>query len=268
MGVDWQRVRIRPGVDQAELRGLVAEQAALAWQVLYHMEPPTRQGWWLVTDHVEPDQEVRQRYRRACEALTERFELADHDADFPPSWRFTALGSHRPFPPDWQAAALRTWLPDELPTQVDRWRGYLDEVRAGLRRAELLARYLRQMGSEVRESWLLLKERAEETTHRTNAWAAKPKLAAVREHLATLPVPPQWTGARPDDAYRDLHRLDEERVRLTRELDATLPGNWKLRRYERIPSFDEYLANDEWITELLRWLDRACEQEQGLFLDG
>jgi hypothetical protein len=293
MGIDWYRVRIRGGVDRNELRRLIREQAELAWPVHFHLagppERPERPGWWGDEDfpgRIEPSDDTRRRYGRVVAAIEERLHVAGRDSwqedidwdEFPGSWRFSALGRHPLLPPEWRADALRTWLPEELPERRRRWSRYLEAVRSGGHRPYLLARYLHDMSTRIRHGWEVLTTTAEATKERTNTWAAKPALVELRTHLAAMPAPavhpdPRWNEwkhrhGEVDPAYDEIHRADELRVRLTRALDAKLPGNWKIRDYDPIPSFEEFLAeaDDPWRSGLFEWIDRCCEEEQGVFL--
>ncbi|GLY79229.1 hypothetical protein [Actinoallomurus iriomotensis] len=295
MGVDWYRMRIRGGADRDELHRLIHEQAELAWPVHFHLagppERPEQPGWWDdegFPGRIQPGGDTRQRYGRVVAALDERLHVAGTDSwskdidwdGFPGSWRFSALGLHPLLPPEWRADALRTWLPEELPRQ--RWSEHLEAVRSGRHRPYLLARYLHDVSARVRHGWDVLVGTAEATRERTNAWASKPALVELREHLAALPEPavrpaPRWSEWKDRHgeadparapAYEEIHRADELRVRLTRVLDANLPGNRKIRHYQPIPSFQEFLAeaDDPWRSGLLQWIERCCEEEQGVFL--
>lgn len=279
VSVDWVRMRVRDGVDLAEVADLVEVQASLAWRVHFHMAPPREQGWWVEIGNptAAPSEDERTRYGAAWDGLAARLDVAGDDGDVPATWRFNALGTHRLFPPEWQADALRTWLPGELP--VRQWRDYLDAVRAGRYRRYLLDRYLHDMSRHVLAEWRMLTTAAAETAGRTNTWATKPDLVAARTRLAGLPEPlvtaevPVLSDTRdidPDQeaAYQALHRDDVQRVRLARELDAALPSRRRQRRYEPIPSFDDYLTDvdDDWCAGLLDWLAAAGDRGEGVLL--
>lgn len=275
MGIDWVRMRVRDGVAPAELKDLADVQAKLARSVLCHAEPSA---------------DDRRRYGAAWDGLTARLHVAGFDSwdgdtdwtEFPPSWRFNALGTHPLFPQEWQATALRTWLPAELPDHVRTWRDYLSAVRAGRYRHYLFAKYLHDQSTELLAEWRLMAGFAAETATRTSAWAAKPGLVAVRTRLTSLREPavtspaPAWptddadgdVDPDQDPAYRALREADARRIQLARELDAALPGRWQRRRYQPIPTFAEYLAeaDDDWCTGLLDWLTRVSAHGQGVLL--
>lgn len=297
MGIDWCRMRIRAGADRDELHRLVREQAELAWPVHFHLagppEPSEEPGWWGdegFPGRVEPSGDTRQRYGRVVAAIEERLHVAGLDSwredvdwdEFPGCWRFSALGLHPLLPPEWRADALRTWLPEELPGRRQRWSSHLETVRSGRHRPYLLARYLHDVSAQVRHGWEVLIKTAAATEERTNAWASRPALVELRTHLAALPAPvvqpaPRWSEWKhrhgevdPDQvpAYAEVHRASELRVRLTRALDAKLPANRKIRDYDPIPSFQEFIAeaDDPWRSGLFQWIERCCEEGQGVFL--
>lgn len=274
VGVDWVRMRIRDGVDLAEVAELVEVQARLAWRVHFHMAPPREQGWWVAIGNptAAPTEDEQTRYGAAWDGLAARLHAVESDDDVPATWRFNALGTHRLFPPEWQADALRTWLPGESPAH--RWRDYLDAVRAGRYRRYLLDRYLHDMSRHVLAEWRDLVATADETAGRP----AKPELVAARTRLSGLPEPRVTTtvpvlsdagdiDAEQEAAYLTLHRDDAQRVRLARELNAALPAR-RRRRHAPILSFDDYLADadDDWCTGLLTWMADARERGEVLLL--
>lgn len=66
------------------------------------------------------------------------------------------------------------------------------------------------------------------------------------------------------DRYLDDMRCQvRERWQALKKRAHERPNN-----YQRIPSLCEYVADDEWVTGLLDWMTRACEENQGLHLYG
>ncbi|MFF5261869.1 hypothetical protein ACFY4C_23270 [Actinomadura viridis] len=259
MGVDWIRMRPRPGVSRARLAALADAQAAAF----------AASGHWYEGefDHLltEPGP--------GSTELTGQVEM-DRG---PGNVRRVMLVTLNPaLPAEWRLAAYRSHLPDELPGLLDGWRSHLDRVRDGAHRPYLRAWYRYATSRRLAQEWSELRARALAARDRTNAWATRPELVEVRERILAVPVPvvspvPHWGAdppSPPDPPAPDPPGRGAA-VALARAWNHRVPRGQRVY-VTRPPGFgaylDEALGSPD-LADVLDWMDRARVEGYGLFLD-
>jgi len=283
-------MRLRPGVDAAELRRLVHREYELS-----------RVCNLLRTDYSERDgiahkasgayQEYQRRHQHH---LAEFAEIADRldaafdkasegPADFPSLFRTYPITSNAIFPPEWRLAAQRTILPDELPSLLAEWQDLVASIKRGMFRPYLLGLFCYQVYLEVDDQWFYLKGAAEDALGRTTAWAVRPEFRDVCRKVVDVPEPPfvpiplwkMWmnrTEYDPATAQRwsELSAFAEylEEHRRAFNVKARVRQRFTMERLRG--GFEGYLANadDPWLHEFFVWAQRCCEEGMGLYLWG
>ncbi|MFG1858235.1 hypothetical protein ACGFJT_40810 [Actinomadura geliboluensis] len=248
MGVDWYRMRLRPDAGAAALGAAVrAQRAAFAasggWfpDEFGHLDPPAPANGPDITDMVDVDTGAGNSHRVIALVLTPLL---------PAEWRF---------------AMYRSFPPDELAAHLRRWRTHIEEVRDGGHRPYLRAWHAYTTSRRLADEWSALRQQALNAVPRTNAWAVRPELVDVREHILALPPPaagpaPRW-GGKVQAAAIDAAPY----VRLAREWNRRVPANQKVH-VAQPPSFSEFLDDDS-PDETLHWMEEAAEEGYGLLLD-
>jgi hypothetical protein len=290
MGVDWHRMKPKPGTDLTKLREL-ARAEAVAYQSM--------NGWYPVheTDPVARDIQL-ELHRVACgaatEAIRERTDWAGWDrerecaTDYPdlvPTWRVLVLSQNPIFPPLVRCQAFRTILPDELPDQLAAWRQWTEGVLHGDHDAYLRELHCYVTADWARYHWSCLHRTAVNSLSAIGGWASKPELVAVRDEILRLPepailripvMPTSLPRGLPDidfaDAYPAALATARSLVELTKRWDACVRDNKKLKYYEECYRFslDDFRAHasEQWVQEFFAWAGQCVELGFGLCLDG
>jgi hypothetical protein len=288
-------MRPKQDADLAEVERLIRQQAEAFQATPYY---------W-ATDTLTPDsylertrEQFERAYLEASQALKERLDFPEYDdetdrccddADLAPCWRVNAITCTTVFPPRWRLRAHRTILPHELAGQIREWRVWLSAVEAGRFRRYLLDLYVYERTMFLRVHDELLRDLAQASLSKQTTWARRPELAAVRERILGLTVPPlapapigpriedELVGPDPfdpggDARYRDLRRRIVEVCTLTEDWNRTVRGRrWRLAGWDADahPDFHGFLAQtrDPWLRDFLNWAETCGSLGMGLFLD-
>lgn len=286
MGISYIRMRLRPGPPREQVAALTEEQARAFHALDYGA--PYSPLFPLAERDAQYTAAWADRYSEASNALTECLDEVRHEdaaPDFPNSVRVYPVTYCIALPPEWRRRAFRTILPDELPAQCSEWRGYVDDSLAGRNRDYLTALHLHQVSVAVFERWHNLIQTATHAAERAKLWAMLPGFPALREEMASLPEPvlhpvPVWSvwqagAASPsppavtEAASAALQCLDTWMMRLSHEWDGRVRG-WKigLDRPVAIPLDDWLDARlNEKLPSFLAWVERCCQEGEGLSLD-
>lgn len=289
MGVDWVRMKLRPGVDPAEVARL--SEACNRRDVRGWTEGLTD------ADDGPPWTEPSPEDRRAVNELWQTlkgllelppafygdFELQPLDGDTAPDDPAIRLAeitrvyvlTHNPvFPPEWRRGAYATFVPDELANRLRRWSEYIGAVRRGEYRGYLSELFLalNRRESSHRDAMEELRSALAESFERTNAWTQKEKFLKVREQILADPMLsmadahppdrvklPEFDPARRDEpldpstfeAHELLAAAHQRAANLVRAWNRCVPQSRKLS-VPRLPyrDFDAFVA---WSDD--RWLD-------------
>jgi hypothetical protein len=285
VGIDWVRSRPRTKTPSAEVAVLVQQQAD-AFQAMPF--------YWDIGPHVDtyedPGDSQRGRatlctYREASDRLRARLEpVADATEAFPLAWRVNVVLAADIFPPQTQRAALRTYPPRELPGLLSNVERYLNDVRAGRRPNYVQRLYLYRESRRLLYLWHALDRAANATVGRKNAWASKPAVGEVRDHIVALPMPtqhalPPWpdhghdaeADGRHDPRHGELSRAADALHDATRRFNRAVPSNLRLSlsRIGLFRSYRDFLAqvHDPALDGFTSWVAETCRRRQGLFLD-
>jgi hypothetical protein len=312
MGADWLKFRIRPGADANEVR----EMAAFVSEQYPH-------GRWIVTpSSFADDDATRDLWQKAVTRLESLLVFPKgclQDVDY---WSYTALTdppgmnlevafgdqewvapqlrdvdlcrvyviSHNPvFPIEWRDEAYRIILPADLRDYCDKWRGYIQEVRAGLWRQYLHDLYLfdRVTDGHQYEQVEDLVNGARTSLTRTNAWCRKEGLSPIRDRILRCNAVERLRSIRqatPRPRFADAVRAgtvtaeqqQEEagywELRQTaavqiKEWNRLVPQKWKVQYPVKI-SFGDFLARADcsWLNGFFAWCEELVGGEYGLFL--
>lgn len=274
MGIDWQPMKLKSGVSR-ELVGEIIDTQAKSFQA----NPYYWDTSGLLTSDSEPGKESEDLiniYVKSSDALRDCLEIYT-DTIF----RVYPITHSIIFPPEWRLAALRTFLPEELPSQLSDWYDYLVAINEGFYRPYLFQLYLYEISIDLFTHWKYLRETAEFTLEKTNAWARRREFVEVRQEILELPQPhiypsPLWSYFRTlnhsidyanDIDYCGILSFSETVVKLTRAFDSKVKGSWKIRWYDPVPTFEQFLegANDDWIQQFMAWTFRCTLEHKGLF---
>lgn len=257
MGVDWVWVRPRAGVDPEVLRAAIQVEAL----------------WYQRKGLTYPDEFGHLPEPVAPESAPEFHTLVEQEGET--TWRVKALILNTAVPPEWRLEAFRSHLPHEVPRLVERVRGHLAEVAAGRHREFFRAWHTFRVAREAVRMWGALRERAQASAGRTNAWARSEELAMVRERIEAVPTPvipraPLWGAPLPALEGERAAAVAAPLLELVREWNRRVPVAqriWTLMP----PPFETELAeavSDDWLAGLLEWMEQAAERECGLALWG
>ncbi|MFB4320554.1 hypothetical protein [Actinomadura sp. 21ATH] len=283
MGVDWVRMRPRPGTDPAELaRAVRAEAAEFAASGHWFAEefdhlPAARHPASLRATWGTGEGEVPPRVSALVEA----------DARPGATHRLISLALTPLLPAEWRFAAHRTHLPDDLPALAAAWRTHIDQVRAGAHRTHLRAWHAYSTARRLAAEWDALRALALAARERGNAWARRPELIDIRERILAHPVPPvppapTWnappgspapgpSGAIPPGTDDPPIGTTEaaEAAGLAREWNRRVPAAQKVHVPAPRP-FGAHLAaalQDPGLADTLDWVTRSADEGFGLLLD-
>jgi hypothetical protein len=274
-------MRPRPGVARQELAGLVAEQARALHDLPSFWSADLLPGLPVLDE----DPAVLDAYQRSSRALAERLELPGYPpADLPdldPCFRVYPVAGCEVFPPQVRLGAYRSFLPDELPAQLDAWRDWLDRVRRRRCEGYVCRLYAYETSLTLWQHSLALRHALEDALGREEAWAVKSDVGErVRAYpaLAPLPAPALPPRGADDDpasaADEELQaacwRQAQELAALSGDWDAAVNEPWKVRIDRAFYSSPEQFRNEAdgpWLREFLEWVRRCCEAGLGLFLD-
>jgi hypothetical protein len=312
MGADWLKFRIRPGADANEVR----ELAAFVSEQYPH-------GNWIVTpSSFSDDDATRDRWQKAlkrlesllvfpkgcledvdywsCTALTatpgmnlevalgvqERVVPQLRDVD---CCRVYVISDNPVFPIEWRDEAYRIILSTELRDYYDKWRGYIQEVRAGLWRQYLHDLYLfdRVTDEHQYQEIETLVDFARDSLTRTNAWCRKEGLSPIRDRILQFNAVERLKSireviprARFDDAVRAGTVTAEQQQKEARywelrqtaavqikEWNRFVPQKWKVQFPVKI-AFGDFLARADcnWLKSFFAWCEQLLDEEYGLFL--
>lgn len=290
MGVDWYRMRPKPGVSTEELSRLIRQQAESFQGMPYY---------W-AADLLTPDsyyEQARQRYERpyleSSKTLEGLLDFPDYDEeagrccdhpDLAPCWRVYPITCNTVFPPQWRLRAYRSFLSDELGLQIEDWTRWLSAVVEGGYGAYLLDLYLHEATKALYSHDQELRRLAEASIPMETTWAIRPALVAARERILATPAP-QIAPAPilpPDDdeppvdpnddpRYQGLRQSIGELSTHTRDWNrAVRKQGWRLSwDRDAFAGFDGFLAQarDPWLLNFLGWSQTCGSLGMGLFLD-
>ncbi len=270
-------MRPKPG-GRAELARLASEQAEAfrdipdRWFIAGDFRPTARE--------METEDAREARLGRASSALGDHLEPPDDASDLRKSWNVSEIGRDPSFPPRVRLQAYRTFLPEDIPAQLDRWKDWISAVARkeyGAYQLELLVHeesvYLHH------HHWAYLQETARTTLDRTAAWANRPEIRAVGDRILAHPAPtihpaPLWPvwGARacPEDheGLATFLRESAELLDLNRAWNRLAKGRAKFRCWRGYVTFDEdcQSAASPRTREFFDWAGRCSEAGMVLFL--
>lgn len=287
MGIDWERMRVKPGTDRALLERLIEQQAVAAqtlWGWNSHADTDSVRSGLLEEIHAE-------NYGAASRGLRELLELPEWDdeqqcakdiPDLDPCWRVYPITYYPIFPPLWRVRAHRTFLPEELGPQLAQWKSWAEGVARGEHDDYLRELHLYETSDWLRYHWSVLRENAVASLNRPTTWAKKPALVEVRELILRLPEP-HVHDVRIDPAREppERDRFDADyRVafeQVTRLLELNRAWNdhalldWRVKYGPECYSLtlDAFRAHasDPWLQEFFQWAERCESLGFGLFFD-
>lgn len=158
MGVDWCRMRLKPGVDADVARQLIEEQAN-AFQSMSH--------YWSIEGDRFDCEDVRysleralheKKYIAACNAFCELIEWPvppENDVAFPLRQGIYSVAENPIYPLLWRLDAHRSYLAEHLESQLKQWKRWAEEVAAGKHE-----RYLRELHRFVTSDFMIWHFRA------------------------------------------------------------------------------------------------------------
>jgi hypothetical protein len=283
MGADWVKFKVQPGADLQEVRKLatfVSEQYPHGrWIVKpsgFAEDETTRDRWQQAVKRLES----QLLFPKGCldywshTALTdppgmnpevalggqERIAPRLRDVD---SCRVYVISNNPVFPIEWRDEAYRIILPSELRYFYDKWREYIEDLRAGLWRKYVHDLYLfdRVTDEHQQQQFENLVDFARASLTRTNAWCRKRGLSAIRERilhfnavdrlksLREATPRPRFEDAAPakretaeqlqrEAAYWDLRQAAAIQIR---EWNRLVPQKWKVHSPGKI-AFSDFLA--------------------------
>ena len=297
MGADWVKFKVQPGADLKEVRDL----AAFVSEKYPH-------GRWIVPPSgFAEDQATRDRWQEAVSRLESQLifpkggldywshtgltdppgmNLELHDVD---ACRVYVISSNALFPIEWRDEAYRIILPSELRYYYDKWRGYIEEVRAGFWRSYVHDLYLFDCVTDEHQQQELenLVDFANGSLTRTNAWCRKEGFAAIRERILDFNAIERLKNIREatprprfPDAVRDkpIHSNNSKREMPTWELrqaaavqmkewNRLVPQKWKVQFPVKM-AFGDLLAHADSnrLKSFFAWCEALLNEEYGLYL--
>jgi hypothetical protein len=275
-------MRPRPGVARGQLADLVAEQARSFLNL---------PSFWSA-DHLpgiplpEEDPDVLAAYQRSSEALAGLLELPGYPpADVPeldPRFRVYPIAGCEIFPPQVRLGAYRSFLPDELPAQLDAWRGWLERVRQRRCEGYLCQLYAYETSLTLWQHAAALRHALDDATQRADAWAGQAPPDGLCERVRAWPIlmpvpapalpPPADAPASAADAevQAECWRQAQALAALSRDWDSAVKEPWQVRIDRAFYASPEQFRNEAdgpWLGEFLDWARRCCAAGCGLFLD-
>lgn len=283
MSTKWYRFKILPGLAPDSLQTLIHQQSEKYRQSF---------NWPLPGDTItDAERQASAReYVAASEALLKRFsfrtptnEVQHHDAGIV-LYNFL-------IPLEWREAAKRTFLPGELPQQLEQWQSYTRDVRLGYYEDYLHQIFLYEdynphgMGYEGWHQLLMtFNQRVAQSSMSREDWAQVQGFRRTLEEIMESPVlpfsverPVLQADSREKDltpATKDLFAVyKQETERLMHQILAwnrCVPEAQKLR----IPTFipvqvrlhQRQSAAREYLQKFLVWVQETVDAEMGLFL--
>ncbi|WP_141583764.1 hypothetical protein [Actinomadura sp. WMMA1423] len=255
MGVDWVRMRPRPGISATSLDAAIRAQAAA----------------FLASGHWFADEFGHLPHPTAPEHGAQIIRMVEVAPPPGNSHRVNALVLTPLLPAEWRFAMYRSFHPGELGRHVRRWRTHIEEVRDGDHQAYLNAWYAYAVSQRIAEPWAVLRRRAADAGTRTNAWAVRPALVDVRERILALAEPavrppPRWSAPARASRPPAARPIDPSPfVELAREWNRRVPANQKVHVAQPL-AFEAFLEETS-PDETLQWLEEAAAQGYGLLLD-
>lgn len=287
MNVDWYRMRLKSSATPEEVRQLIQEQAAT-----FRALP----GFWSTEPFRDEFAENQAkslylpRYVASKKALKDRLEIEElnETEDFPLAHIVYVITYNLLFPAEWGLAAYRSYLPEQLPAQFNKWRNYISDVKRGLYRPYLLELYLYSLSVGLYEHWKDLQLLVKRYLTATPAHARKSGMTNLCRQIKELPKPqfypaPLWSAwqevqnpfdYQTDNRYLNLQNQKEIFSDFSKDWNLNLPANLKETLeyyvdYSMLENFEAFLdkANDEWLQAFFGWLERCCAEGMGLYLD-
>lgn len=281
MGDDWCRMDVVG--DRDELIRLINEEAQAIQRIgrglLADLHP-------LLENMAESDQEREIAYQQWDEIGETLYKLIvieewDENAATPSIHRMSSIGRSYIFPGEWRIEAYRSFLPEEVPGMLEKWQGYVKDVKAGAYQAYHFEWYLYATSSGMRRYWTYLQDRAELAQERENAWAMRLKetslLDRIKDFSVMSPVYPvpawdEWkekSGSvhyEEDERYIQLQDAISHYLTLQREWNSQVPSS-KKQMYEP-RTFEGYLDRANWNYQgsLFDWLAQCVKDGKGLYL--
>jgi hypothetical protein len=287
MGVDWIRMRVRPGIDPFGIRDLIEKQSQ-GFRAF--------SGWYgkgtfegnILREKAPFDVDA---YAAAENKLRDCLEIVGWDAErecptdgspLQRSMRVYSIAQNPILPPLWRTRAYRTFLVDELKVHLDKWQFWVREVAEGKHEAYVAELMLYEACVTARGHWSELRRLALESTKEGAKWAHQQELTQVRERIIWLPeielpvkkvdpsAPLMDAGER-ERLWQSLGDRIKEMIQLTREWDRHVRGNRKLKYYDDCYelTLEEFRKNATapWLGEFFRWANGCVQEGFGLYLD-
>lgn len=290
MGQDWCYMDVATS-DTVRLKKLVQRQAK-KYLINEHF-PESFQPFlnlYRQWNHVEirdlDAQKIRQEYVQTSIELESLLDIPALKSDLPISepnstFRIGAISGIDIFPAEWRIECYRTYLPDEVPPQLEIWKHYLDAVRRGEYRAYLMQWYLYDEYRNLIEFWQEMRRIVELMAERSNAWVMRLKSTSLIDDIQSLPEPPtfpvpkwnEWKDItdEPDQhaeiAYKKLLELISVFHSLRKQWNSQVPKTWKMSTNIQ-PTFDEFLAikDHPFPDQLFEWIEVGIKNGKGLYL--
>jgi hypothetical protein len=282
VGIDWYRMRPRPGVAREQLAALVAAQARALLQLPSFWSADLLPG----TPLPDEDPAVLDAYHSSTTALADLLDLPGHpptdDPNLAPSFRVYPIAGCEVFPPQVRLGAYRSFLPDELPAQLGRWRDWLDRVRRGQCEGYLCRLYAYETSLTLWQHATALRHALDDAARRPDAWAGPPNPSELCARVRSLPaltplpapaLPPpaaDVAAAEDQELQAGCWRRAEELAALSHDWDAAVNEPWQVRidrAFYTSPEQFRKEADGPWLGEFLEWVRRCCAAGCGLFLD-
>jgi hypothetical protein len=278
MGDDWCRMRLKPTADPQVLLGLIESQAHAFQEYGQGLVPDLAP---FTPDH---DERALRRYAETVEAIDEQVVI-DEGAS-PGCMSMSIIGRNPIFPYLWRIEAYRTFLPEQVPAALKKWKIYIEAVRAGQYTAYLLDWHLYAQSRRAFDFWSELHHTAQQLLAGEN-WTSYlksdevPRLVLQFPSFSTYPPPvfddtkgTQTVDWQHDDrylellaTYKRLHELRHAWNHNAKRQDLKFQrGDYPFWTGEE--HFDQFIgeAYHHQIDDLFDWLQSCIDDGEGLYL--
>lgn len=271
MGIDWYPFKPKPKADISYIRELAKEQAKAfqAWQ-----------SCRTDSDKFHANEQIYEGVSVRLKTLVEFGMSAEHP-EFIDHWRVSVIEGCLNFPTQWRQEALATFLPEDLASQVEQWRSWIQSVRLGRKQLEQRLLYVSHISRELHSAWRGVREGARVVRTLTNAWVGRDVVQQLLAEIGCIPEP--LVCDRFDEVAsisdRKIDQVFLEQQVATLETQA-LHIQSIIRRWNRnvkkgrtgywhLISFANFVndASSPWIDEFFEWAGRWRVRGYGLFLD-
>ena len=286
MSDEWCRMRLKPTTSKQTLLELIEIQAQAFQEYGKGFVDDLQPFNSAKADNDEAKQCAVKRYGEASKSIYDQVTIDDDTEEYRGCFVMSIIGRNTIFPYMWRIEAYRSFLPEQVPGALEKWKTYIEAVRAGRYTTYLLEWHLYVNSHRAFDFWQELQFLAQRVIAQDD-WAHYLKSDAVPKEILQFPAPSKYPPPIIDnvrsaqtadwqhderyiqllDIYKRLNDLRHAWNRNAKKKGIKAHrGGYPI--WDNEENFDNFIkeAHGSQIDDLFAWLQRCVDDGVGLYL--